>query len=441
MIILLVVCSKLIFGLFFIGVVNFNGRYGCQKCTVIGKYCKKFRRMSFPDLDAPLRTDSSFRNRANTQHHKNRSLLENLNIDMVYSFPSSDPLHLLDLGVMKRCLVRWVFGEKSYSQKWNKNKVAVVSQQLESCRKYMPTDIHRAVRNLDCLRKWKGVEFRTILLYVGMVVFKEVLPADEFNHFMILCCAVRICCSSTSYVYLDIAEKMFIAYVQQYIVLYGEHSVGSNVHLLRHIIEDMRVNKVRNLMEISTYRFENCLRLLGLKLKNGHLPLEQISRRIIEMSQLHSSTEGHRLFNAKKFSPQVFSPRKHGNLIVYDEVEIAADIVLKSKRVADSWFITQKDEVVKMAWAEIESNECKIVGNVLRDKEAAFSTPLNSVRLKIFCSDGKLDEELSIHDIKSIVSKVIHLPSKDKFIFMPILHTMGGDHMTYHQNVMNNSSQ
>lgn len=44
----------------------------------------------------------SFRNRTQPGHHQSDSILEELPIDMVKSFPVSDALHLFDLGIMKR---------------------------------------------------------------------------------------------------------------------------------------------------------------------------------------------------------------------------------------------------------------------------------------------------------------------------------------------------
>lgn len=73
--------------------------------------------MGFGDLMCPRRTNETFRNRTDVEHHKERSLIEDLNIDMIMSFPTSDSLHLLDLGLMKKCLLRWVFGEKGFKSK------------------------------------------------------------------------------------------------------------------------------------------------------------------------------------------------------------------------------------------------------------------------------------------------------------------------------------
>lgn len=257
---------------------------------------------------------------------------------MISSFPTSDPLHLLDLGIMKRCLLRWVFGEKGYRGKWSKASTERVSRLLESCQKYMPTDIHRAVRGLSYVRKWKGVEFRTVLLYVGMAIFEEVLDDDEFNHFMILSVAVRMCSSSMYRNYLPIAEKMFKNYVENYGCLYGEHTIGSNVHLLNHIVEDLRANDTSNLMNISTYPFENCLRLMKLQLKHGYLQLEQIARRIIEKSQLQSSS----CFDLVKFTPQVSMPFTYGSVKVFGKVLISCDVILNSKKMLILGFLLKQ---------------------------------------------------------------------------------------------------
>lgn len=342
---------------------------------------------------------------------------------MIQTFPSSDPLHLFDLGVMRRCLTRWVFSEKGYERKWNNDKIATASQLLLNCQTYMPNDIHRAIRNLNCLRKWKGLEYRTVLLYVGIVVFQEVLNADEYNHFLMLCCAVRICSSRVFKDYLSVAERMFKLYVQKYIPLYGRHTIGSNVHLLTHVVEDMEANNVENIMDISTYKYENCLRLLGLNLRHGNLPLEQVSRRIIEISQVRSKSECHSLFNPEKFSPQVFGSSQP-LMTTYQKVQITPEVMLNSKKLADSWILTKTDEIVKMEYVKMENNEYKIVGTAIKEKSALFTCPMNSIKLKIFSSDGKMHDESRTYDLSTLAAKMMCLPTKDKFAFIPILHTM-----------------
>jgi hypothetical protein len=72
-------------------------RYGCARCTGFGTFLGE------------LRTNVSFRNKQCVAHHHCRSILENLNyLDMVKDIPI-DPMHLLDLGVMKKILA-FIFG-------------------------------------------------------------------------------------------------------------------------------------------------------------------------------------------------------------------------------------------------------------------------------------------------------------------------------------------
>lgn len=58
--------------------------------------------MSFPQIDCMPRSDEMFRNRSQQGHHKTYSLLEQLQINMIDDFVTSDPLHLVELGIMKR---------------------------------------------------------------------------------------------------------------------------------------------------------------------------------------------------------------------------------------------------------------------------------------------------------------------------------------------------
>ena len=60
--------------------------------------------MVYLDLNFPGRTNLSFRLKTNEQHHKGRSILEDIpGLDMVKSFPL-DYMHLVLLGVVRKFL-------------------------------------------------------------------------------------------------------------------------------------------------------------------------------------------------------------------------------------------------------------------------------------------------------------------------------------------------
>jgi hypothetical protein len=62
------------------GIVQFNGTYGCDRCTHKGEYSEG--RMLFLRTDAVLRTDESFRHQENAEHHKQRSPFCDLSLDI-----------------------------------------------------------------------------------------------------------------------------------------------------------------------------------------------------------------------------------------------------------------------------------------------------------------------------------------------------------------------
>lgn len=407
------------------GVVGFNHTNGCQKCLAQGEYSNIAHRMSFKCIDAPKRTDESFRKRSDPPHHKeiSQTPFEELNIDMITSFPIADDLHLLHLGVTKKCMMRWIRGEKYSKHKWKKRITENVSKLLVNCNQYLPSDLHRSIRSLDVIKYWKGLEFRTILLYVGIVVFKGVLNQDEYEHFLTLFCAVTLCYSKTYKKYTTVAAKMFDDYVKNYIRIYGDHSITSNVHNLLHIVDDMKSLNVENLTDISSYRFENSLRLVGLKVKHCNLPLEQIVRRLMEASSA-AKEFNHNISNELNFEPIAKDCYKLNENKVFRRILIAPGVELSSKNNGDKWFLTKVGQIIQMKYIYQVNNAYKICGFELKRKDPFFVTPINSTKLNIYLSDGEMENKDQIFDISTVSAKIFCLPFHSNFVFIPLLHSL-----------------
>lgn len=92
------------------GIVGHTGYHSCPKCTTSGSYYKKpgrhGGRVVYPDMDSALRTHQSFVDRDDPDHHTQRTILEDLGIDMVLDLPT-DYMHLVCIGVMKKLLKTW----------------------------------------------------------------------------------------------------------------------------------------------------------------------------------------------------------------------------------------------------------------------------------------------------------------------------------------------
>lgn len=234
--------------------------------------------------------------------------------------------------------------------------------------------------------------------------FEQVLPEGEYEHFLMLFVAARIVSCNIYSPYLPIASKLFKMYVERYESLYGRHNIGSNVHNLVHIIEDMENCNVTNLIELSTYSYENTLRMIGLKLKHTNRPLEQVVCRTIEQNKL----ESHAQLNAShvdqhiQFKPKVFYEFTFQNIKVYKKIKFAPNLILSSRNDNNSWFLTRNlstntKDIVKLEFVRIHhlnnGVQIKLYGKKIKTKESFFKNPINSIKLDIYQSDIELENE------------------------------------------------
>ncbi|XP_029678800.1 uncharacterized protein LOC115244923 isoform X2 [Formica exsecta] len=100
--------------------VGHNGYGACEKCTVVGQYI--IDRMIFLDLDAPLRTDESFRNQDDQLHHIGVTIL--LRIAKMFIVVKFLPTQEDDDLYYEVALAKWIVQiDKNMSEKifWPKN--------------------------------------------------------------------------------------------------------------------------------------------------------------------------------------------------------------------------------------------------------------------------------------------------------------------------------
>lgn len=391
--------------------------------------------MSFARFDCSARTDASFRHRHQIEHHKTMSPIELLPIDMVSDFPTSDPLHLLELGIMKKCLIRWKDGSKFYKSHFSQTDKEKFNEMLSRANDEKPSEIHRSIRLLNCLSDWKGSEYRTFLLYVSIVVLKEFLRQDEYEHFLKFYCAVTICSSDIYRKHvmrrneniLSLSQCLFNDYIEQYIEIYGSHSISSNVHNLAHVTDD--VIRFGNLNNISTYPYENRLGMLKNKLKKCNKPLEQIARRIAEIKLIIESES----CSASKISNGSFPKLKDPQLSVGSNLNSFSTIIfennyrLSTKKFGDKWFLikdTAGTSIIEMTRvSRTQSSRILVFGKAILEKRNFFENPFSSSNINIYISNGKKNEELS-YPLEVIACKMVCLTYQREFIFIPLVHTL-----------------
>lgn len=394
--------------------VNFNSYHGCTRCTGEGEY--RFNKMIFPKINCRPRTDLEFRNRKDEDHHKEDTPLELLPIDMIKDFIVADSLHLLHVGVMKKLLLIWTTGMYTYEAKWSASVIRSISLLLIESNSYLPKEIHRATRGLDCLKFWKGSEFRTFLMYLGIVVLKDFMESEIYEHFLLLFCAVTICSSSHYQKLTVIAKELFEDYIKKYKQIYGLHSITINIHSLSHVVED--VDRFGPLPSFSTYRFESHLGYIKNLLRQGNTPLAQCAKRIIEISKATVDTP------LKPTYPILGKSIEHpfqGTGRVFTKLYVRQDLLLTNKS-KDKWFLTKQGEIVSMIYATSEDDEIKIFGQSIKNIENFFQKPIKSSYLDIYSCKENLNN-VKMYSLNQIKCKLVSLKYHDQIIFIPLIHS------------------
>lgn len=327
------------------------------------------------------------------------------------------------LILFSRLLFIWLGNIKGISRTWNRNETCEISAFLLKCNQTLPSEIHRCIRSLDHINYWKGTEYRTVLLYVGVVVFKDYLSQDEYAMFLKLFCAVTICSANLYSKYLPLARTLFIKFIVDHISIFGEGSVTSNIHNISHVVDD--VEHFGQLSTISAYEFENCLHHIKLQLKQCRRPLEQIARRIAETALSDANAyKMNEIFPQLKHSFTLFD---NSAVLAFRHITFDSNAVLSSvkENIKDKWFLTHDNSIVEFDYVVRDETREKFMiwGSALIKTESFFQSPFNSNYLNIFMSDGKKSEP-QYYEMSVIKAKMFSLGYQTKLVFIPLLHTL-----------------
>lgn len=139
--------------------------------------------MTISETSSPLRTDASFLNMDDEEHHKGKSPLTNVSIGMVSQIPI-DYMHLVVcLGVMKRLLLLWIKGPLHC--RLSARSVQQISGKLLSLKNCVPSDFARQPRSLSEIDRWKAIEIRQFLFYTGPLVLIGVVHPNVYENFLL----------------------------------------------------------------------------------------------------------------------------------------------------------------------------------------------------------------------------------------------------------------
>lgn len=316
-------------------------------------------------------------------------------------------------------LMSWCGEMDGYSIKWSKRELGEISAVLTECNKTRPFEIHRAIRTLDQIHHWKGTEFRSFLLYVGIVVLKNHVIQREYEMFLNLFSAVTICSSKAYQRYLPLARKLFVDFIEDHIEIHGESSITMNIHNTSHVVDD--VENLGPLDTISAYEFENSLHHLKLRLRQCNKPLQQIARRLSEMAE---SSVVIAIKPTNSF-PKVDHQFVFENDLAFKQIEFKQNALISSEKAngKDKWFLTHGNIIVEFHFVVKKQGKYVICGRPLRDTQNFFKNPFDSKHLNIYSSDGEL-LDFQYFELSAIKAKMFCVPYENNWVYVPLLHTL-----------------
>ncbi|XP_067206952.1 uncharacterized protein [Linepithema humile] len=384
-----------------------GGYYACERCTIQGIQYE--RRTVYLSSNCEDRTDVSFRSQENREHHTGLSPLLQLGskLDMVKCFVL-DFMHLGCLGIMKKMLTE-IFLEGHSVAKLNQGRKQWLSQCLVELQSQIPDDFQRTTRTLAETAKWKATEYRLLLLYVGPVVFRQILPKKYYRHFLLLHCACRILCSKELALQYNLQAK---AYLKSFVLLtkqyYGKKYLILNMHSLIHLVNDAK-NMECSLNDFTSFPFENSLGKIKKVLRTGHRPLAQLCRR---MHESHFAN-----FKKVTFPPSVTILRKgrterNGSILV-KKIKYK-QVIITTKSPNNTVLLNNKILMnIDAMHVPPNENDTRIVltGTALRIIEPMFTYPCNSETLKMWKVD--VTSKRIIYPLQSVAHKMTKLTIKN----------------------------
>ena len=394
--------------------VNHGGYGACEKCTVFGENVDD--RTVYLDMNAPLRTDESFKNKDDPVHHTGHSLLEAAGIGLVSQF-RLDSFHLIWHGICKRLLTVWDTWPGPW--KWTKTKRNNMETILATVALSCPCDFCRAPRTIREWHYYKGTEERRLCLYDGLLVFRDQLPPNVYSHYLLLHTALYILTSpehvKTMCNYAGTFIKTFISHA---IHIYKRKFVVYNVHCLLNLTKECE--EYGALENFSAFDYENALKTLKELLHSGYKPLHQAAYRdeertravpvkmtthekSVELSIQH--TDGERNMQGSFFK-----------CVKVDGVMLKCD----QKK---SCFSTADGDVVILNNIVKRHNNVRLIGQKFNRMEDFYTYPLPSSSLGIY-KVSELSEERSVYDLESVKAKCWLMKDGESFLSVPLLHTV-----------------
>lgn len=379
-------------------VKSHSSYFGCDRCEISGEDYRN--RRIYLDYESPLRSNDSFRNRTQAEHHIGDSAFEEiLEIDMILFFPF-DYMHLICKGICVRLLEILRSGSLPY--RLSAKSLILMDEDLLDLVQVIPSDFARKPRSLKHLSLWKATETRLFCMYIGPITLKKHCNNNFYQIFMVLFVIMRIICDpDLCRIMHEYCKELVKYFLSTCANTFGKEFVTMNSHCLLHLVDD--VARIGCADEFSCFKFENFMRFIKKQITSPYKPLEQLVNRVKERGS-----------NLNQF----FKSRdtKQMNNVQINGAHVSATP-------PNCYVMTTNRKVVKIFKIKRKQAEDQcLFGHELEDAQEAFTYPISSYNLNIYKGSCFSKDSLILKST-DISCKMFHC----RDWFLPVLHTKGHD--------------
>lgn len=275
---------------------------------------------------------------------------------------------------------------------------------MKNLARFTPIEFSRKARPF--CKKYKATEWSQAIRYTGLVVFRNKLSKERYDHLVTLHVAIKILSSERFCISLNAyAKSLLRIFVENAVVLYGKCFVTYNIHNLIHVADD--VLRFGALQSFSAYPFENKLGKIKRLLRKSKRPLQQLVKRIAENDMNFSHTSG----NVGEIVLE--NEHFHGPLLPnstpckqYSKVKLK-NVILTTKTGNNCVLLRCKSVIVIENLIEM-SGKLYLIGRKFDNATNLFPLPFDSTVMDIFeCSK---QSDLHLWPIRLVSFKMYLIP-------------------------------
>lgn len=381
------------------GTMGHTSYFGCPKCNQV--CCQEGHKLYYQYFVGEPRTDESFRQRTDKNHHKpqfqNRPLLIEGVMGMVSQF-LIEAMHAIDLGVCKR-ISKVIFSSSSVCKGLPKTVFKALNARFKSFRKYVPSDFARKPRSLEELHRFKATEFRQMLLYTLPVLLKNVVGAELYKEFIKLHVAIRLLSDPSKYKEnINAARELITQFVAEYDDIFGKENFTFYTHCILHLPD--YVELYGPLYSLSAYKYENHMRVIKRLLRRKHGHLKQFFNRIEEM----------------RYADELISNEKSRDKSIHN------DFVLKPNCLRDGCCMVEPGYPLLITGVHTRDGVQMVRGYRYLKCNDFYVDPVRSMENMGIILASNLSETEEEFPVTSITHKFFRLPFEDEYVLIPLLH-------------------